>query len=350
LREGAYRALGMWLGRRADATEAPVTVDSEADLRVTTTGQVATAGGARTVRTINAEEARTLAATRPPVTDEALKRLLQLTRTGPHGRVATRNGSAATVAGERLTIELYDGLQLPARLRHAATPTRRIVLVLDDRGATQQDATIDALVRSGQHVLAVDVRGTGPLGPLTASGGYSPAYQFAARAWLLGTSVVAWQVHDIHASLAVIDSLVPGGSAQVTIQARGQTAPAALFAAQHLRPTAVVLERSLLSYADLTAVDTHDELTLSVMPGVLRVTDLPELMARLAPIPPFASGRERAGQRDVVALTSQPLLGDPSRLAAFAPPSSGHARLAPRYDSPNLDNRRLAATERADEP
>ena len=48
---------------------------------------------------------------------------------------------------------------------------------------------------------------------------------------------------------------------------------------------AVVLERSLLSYGDLTAADTHDELTLTVIPGVLRVTDLPELMARLAPIP-----------------------------------------------------------------
>jgi hypothetical protein len=237
------------------------------------------------VRAINADEAQSLAATRRPVTDAALRALLHLDRTAPHGRVAARSGSATTTAGERLSIEVYDGLLLPARLRYATTPTRRVTLLLDDRGATQQDNTIDALVRNGQHVLAVDVRGTGSLAPLTASSGYSPAYQFAARAWLLGTSVVAWQVHDIHASLAVIDSVIPGGSADVTIHARGQTAAAALFAAQHLRPSALVLEESLLSYGDFVAADTHDELALAVIPGVLRVTDLPELMARLAPLP-----------------------------------------------------------------
>ncbi|BCS33275.1 xylan esterase [Luteitalea sp. TBR-22] len=285
LREGAYQALGRWLGRPGPSAEAAVTTEPETALRVTTTGQLATSGGSHTVRQLNAEEARTLARTRPAVTDDALRRLLHLYRTGPHGRIAERSGSATTMAGERLAIELYDGLRLPARFRASTTPSRRVVLLLDDRGAIHQDAAIDSLARSGQHVLAVDVRGTGVLGPRAGSSGYGADYQFAARAWLLGTSVVTWQVHDIHASLAVLDALVPGGAPEVTIHARGQTVPAAVFAAQHLRPAGLVLEEGPVSYEDVASSDTHAGLTLAVMPGVLQVTDLPELVARLAPVP-----------------------------------------------------------------
>ena len=49
------------------------------------------------------------------------------------------------------------------------------------------------------------------------------------------------------------------------------------------RPDAVVLEDGFVSYFDLATADTHDRATLAVLPGVLKVTDLPELMARLSP-------------------------------------------------------------------
>ena len=41
----------------------------------------------------------------------------------------------------------------------------------------------------------------------------------------------------------------------------------------------------MVSYLDFATADTHDGLTLAVLPGVLRATDLPELMARIAPVP-----------------------------------------------------------------
>lgn len=307
LREGAYQALGAWLGRpglpRSEAPVAPEPIDA---LRVTPTGQLATSTGSRTVRAINAEEAVELARTRGPVDTRALRTMLELVRTGPHGHLAEREGNPDSAAGERLSIELYDGLRLPARFRRAAGPTRQVVLLVDDRGATTRDAEIDALVRSGHHVLAVDLRGTGSLGPVTGESGYSPAYQFAARAWLLGSSVVTWQVHDIHASLAVVDALVPGSPAVVTIHARGQTVPAAVLGAQFIKPAGLVLDGGLVSYQDFAVADRHDGLTLAVVPGILRVTDLPELMVRLAPLPirivaPRApDGRPMAG-RDVAA-------------------------------------------------
>jgi hypothetical protein len=72
-------------------------------------------------------------------------------------------------------------------------------------------------------------------------------------------------------------------AATYTIHARGQTAPAALFAAQFDRPSALVLEDSLVSYLDLASGDEYREASLMVIPRVLTVTDLPELIQRAAP-------------------------------------------------------------------
>ena len=285
LREGAYRALGAWLGRPGlPATEAPLTPEPIELLRATATGQLASAGGSRTVRAINADEARTLASTRPPVTPASLRTLIGDIPSTPSPRVVERHGSAVTGTGERLVVEVEPGVRLRGWLRRPTTPTGPAVLLVDERGATLRGATVDGLVASGHTVLALDIRGTGDLAPTSGASGYSGAYQFAARAWLLGTSVVAWQVRDVRAGLALLRAEAPSVRQRV-LQAAGQTAPAALFAAQDDRPDALVLEDGLVSYLDLATADTHDRATLSVVPGVLRVTDLPELMGRLAPVP-----------------------------------------------------------------
>jgi hypothetical protein len=218
------------------------------------------------------------------VDDAGLRRLLgDLTRR-PAPRVVSRNGDALSSGGERLIVEVEPGIRLQAWLRRPASVTQPAVLLVDERGAILRGATVDGLVAAGHMVLALDVRGTGALGPLVGESGYSPAYQFAARAWLLGTSVVAWQARDILQGLAVLRELAPQGAAPV-LHAAGQAAPAAVFAAQFDRPGSLVLEESLVSYRDLALADVHDRATLTVIPGVLRVTDLPELLARLGETP-----------------------------------------------------------------
>jgi hypothetical protein len=154
------------------------------------------------------------------------------------------------------------------------------LLLVDDRGM-EAPARATALAASGHTVLALDIRGTGELGPGGGSGEYSSAYRIAARAWLLGTSVVAWQTRDILAGLAALKLQAPNQN--VALHARGQTAPAALFAAQFDRPAAIVLQDSLVSYLDLATGDEYQDASLIVMPRVLTVTDLPELMGRAAP-------------------------------------------------------------------
>jgi len=288
LREGAYRVLGAWLGRPdLSAAERPVTPESELALQVTPTGQLTTSIGTRTVREVHAEVVRGLTTTRPAVTDAALRSLMAAPSGPIETRVVQRAGNPWNVAGERLVLEVEPGVRLQAQLRRPAGASPSFTLLVDDRGAVSRGAQIESLVRQGHTVLALDVRGTGQLAPAAGASGYSGAYQFAARTWLLGTSVVAWQVRDILHGLAVLraDAGAALPATGLTVRAFGQTGAAALFAAQWDTPGAVVLEDSLVSYLDLATADTHEGVTLAVVPGVIGVTDLPELMARLAPVP-----------------------------------------------------------------
>lgn len=282
LREGAYRWLREWLAAPdAPAQEQALEPEDPAALRVTRTGQLATSDGSRTTRAINADRARELAASRPRATVESIRTLMQLPD-GPLPPPTTGPVTRDADGSERFLIEVEPGVQLPARLTRPSTAgDGGPVLVLDDRGALASE-NVAALVAGGHTVLAVDIRGTGDLAPTSATGGYASSYQFAARAWLLGTSVVAWQARDVVAALAILRARVPDAPT-VTVHARGLTAAAALVAAQIVKLDTLVLEDSLVSYHDLVSADRYDDVALLVVPGVLTVTDLPELMAMAAP-------------------------------------------------------------------
>jgi pimeloyl-ACP methyl ester carboxylesterase len=282
LREGAYRWLGTWLKSPGPPAEAPLKPEPPASMNVTKTGQLATSDGTRTVRAIHADEARALASRRKPASAEALRTLAGLPATVPAPRIVTREPAAGSQGAETLVIEVEPGVRLRGRLYRPASGAAPAgaVLLVDDRG-TAQAPQLAGLTEAGHTVLALDIRGTGDLGPGGGSGEYTSSYRLAARAWLLGTSVVAWQTRDILAGLAVLRQQAP--KAELTLQARGQTAPAALFAAEFDRPAAIVLQDSLVSYLDLASGDEYQDASLMIMPRVLTVTDLPELMDRAAP-------------------------------------------------------------------
>lgn len=284
LREGAYRWLREWLGGpTAPDAEAPLTPAEPDTLHVTATGQLATSGGSRTTRALNLDRALELTAQRPAVSAEALRAIVQVPVDRPAARVVARHPAPGGLGRERLVIEVEPGVRLIGRLLRPGPGVAHTgtALVVDDRGS-HVSPDVDVLVAAGRTVLALDIRGTGDLAPLVGASGYAASYQFAARAWLLGTSVVSWQVRDVLAGLDVLRGETQGTTSTV-VHARGQTAPAALWAAQVERPEALVLTDSLVSYLDLAAADRYDDASLMIVPGVLRVTDLPELMTRAAP-------------------------------------------------------------------
>ncbi|HEX6210812.1 MAG TPA: hypothetical protein VF136_08550, partial [Methylomirabilota bacterium] len=311
LREAAYRWFGRWWldpGGASDATEEAAAVESAELLRAAPTGQVATSFRSRTVFDLNRDRARRLAAERPRATVSRLRALLQVPDRAPVVQVTHRE-AAAPIDGletDVVMLAVADGLALPGRL---IRPLREgligTVLVADGREAdgAQDTAGSMSIARAwagrGFLVLSLDVRGAGVFAPVRQAGGYTPDSQLAARAWLLGTSIVAWQTRDLLAGLAFLEREHPGGDVERVVHVAGVTSPAGLFAAALHRTSAVWVEEGFTSYADLAATRDYVAPARVFVPGVLEVTDLPEVMALAAPATIHLVRPVRADGRDV---------------------------------------------------
>ena len=285
LREGAYAWLAKWWhggSGAAAATEGEVQVEPVEMLRATTTGQVSTSFDARTIFDLNRDRARRLAATRPPATKARLRALVQMLDDPRPPRVLEREIAEPLngLKSERLDLVGGDGLALPARLLHPSSVPRGTVLMSADRGDPVDSAP--EWSQRGYLTLVLHVRGIGELGPGPGASGYASDYQLAARAWLLGTSVVAWQTRDLIAGLLFLEAEAPAAGERVLAVA-GTAGPAGFFAAA-LHPVHVVrAEQTLVSYLDLASTPHYEAAAPVFVPGVLEVTDLPELMALASP-------------------------------------------------------------------
>ncbi|HEX7085829.1 MAG TPA: hypothetical protein VF198_05660, partial [Vicinamibacterales bacterium] len=289
LREAAYRFFGqLWLGDTASAPEADVVIETPAALRATKTGQVATSYDVRTIVDFNRERAEELARTRPPATAERLRVHLQVPVDGPLPRVA-RRGEAAPVDGlrtERLAIETAPDLELPALLVHPDGTPKGTVVIADGRepagDATAREAAAARWAARGYLALAVDVRGVGALGPSRGRSGYTADYQQAARAWLLGTSMVAWQAQDLIGALRLLEREALDAPARV-LDAAGLTVPAAIFAAALHPVTELYATQGIVSYLDLATTQHYQASARLFVPGILEVADLGDAMKLAAP-------------------------------------------------------------------
>jgi hypothetical protein len=226
---------------------------------------------------------------------------------------AARRESDAPFDGlrvERLTLSLDDGFRLPARLIHPrAGPARGTVLVADGAprpaAATAGLAAAKRWARDGYLALVLDARGVGLFAPTRGEGGYTSDYQLAARAWLLGSSVVAWQTRDLLAGLSWLERELPGADRARLLQVTGDMGPSGIAAAALHRLDAVWAEGGLVSYRDLAETRDYAASARLFVPGVLAVTDLPELMAMARPAtvhlvePRAADGRPIADADDL---------------------------------------------------
>jgi hypothetical protein len=213
---------------------------------------------------------------------------------------------------ERLDLQADDeGVLLASLLIHPSTPPRGSVVVVGgpdgadpaDRANAERAARLWAT--RGYLTLVLHVRGAGVLAPTRAASDYASDYQLSARAWLLGTSVVAWQVCDVMAGLRFLAHELPGATAERVLHAEGLTGPAGLFAAALLPLSAAWIERGLVSYQDLATTRYYTASSRLFVPGILEVTDLPEIMALAAPAtihlvrPVRADGRTIESKREL---------------------------------------------------
>lgn len=284
-REAATRFLAKNLQQRdTDGREAPFLPEEESLLYATPSGLADSAGGRETVHSINLNEARRLAAARPPVTLASLKTALgwkALPALPPARKVSeeTRDG----IRIEKLELTVEGNVPIPALLFHPST-VRRTILFASSSGKADPD--LFELVRAGALVLAVDPRATGESYQAPARSGYRQDYQLAARAMLLGRNLVEMQTADLIAAGLYLQSRPEAANRAPALYAKGALGPAAQFAAAlHPGFAELVLERSIVSYFHLAAAQIHEGLNTVVLPGVLRHADLPDVVKLLAPRP-----------------------------------------------------------------
>lgn len=294
-REATYRWFSQWLlDRKDDGLEREFdTVPVEA-LQSTPTGQVGTSyPDAETIHSLNATLARAMYPRRTAAQATDLAGIVRRRLGVVAVRKAVPHEARGSVAHSGYRVENFElipesGIVLPAAVfvPEGGPAKKSAVLYLDPAGAMTDGGsggTIEALVREGNIVLAVDPRGYGRSAPHgRIVGGYSPEYSTAMRALLVGRNLPGMQTGDILSAFDFLASRSDVASDRIRLVGKGNAAVPALFAA-FLEPRFVHVteEDAPESYLALVQAKTHRGLLNILVPGVLHDFDLPDVRAAL---------------------------------------------------------------------
>ena len=291
-RLAAYRWLGRWLkGAEDSREEAEVPIAREDELWATETGQVATSLGGETVFTLNRKRAAGLRRAGPPVSPQTVTHLTGFRK--PNGPVRLHPLGVVERPGyrtEKLVYESEPGIQIPAALAVPENPAgpKPAVVIVHSQGKSAALPELEELVRAGWIVLAIDARGWGETAPTTGKGGDWPRhfgdYDNAMAAILLDRPLVGQRALDIIRAvdlLAARTDVDAGKIAGLGIEAGG--VPLLHAAVLDARIGRIALDRTLASYESVVEHRIHRRVFESVIFGVLKSYDLPDLAATLAP-------------------------------------------------------------------
>lgn len=287
-REATLQWFHRWL-RNGSGTVAEPEFETELDLdlEVTPTGQVATSFGGETVQSLNARLAAEVFPKRKAasLSDPGALRDLVAARIGlerPRGRTRVIRQSALSSSlfrEQEVTIETSHGMELAVRVLAPLTAEGRqpAVLYLDPLAVSDPPANAAELARLG-HVVAIP-RLRGAETAATARGpGYSPAYQLAMRAILLGETLLGYQLHDALRGAEYLASRPDVDPARLAVFGGGSGGVLALHAALfEPRLSRIAAEGSVLSWMAIAQARYHEGLVEAIVPGVLRDYDLRDL-------------------------------------------------------------------------
>ena len=296
-REATYRWLSQWLLHKGDeGVEPEFDTEPEANLNSTPTGQVATSLKGETVQSLNRAMAEKMWPRRRAAgADAATVRGLITSRLGvARLRAAARKHGEVGRDGyriERIALETEAGITVPALAFAGSTGEERkpAVLYVNDAGKAADAAPggdIEALVRSGHLVLAVDPRGCGESGFPRSGSAYRASFPRAMRAILVGKTIAGMQVSDLLAAFDYLAQRPDVDSGRIAIFGKGNGGVLALYAAAlEPRIQKVACERAVVSYLDIARAKLHEGIVDIVAPGVLKDFDLPDVAAAIAPRP-----------------------------------------------------------------
>jgi hypothetical protein len=136
-------------------------------------------------------------------------------------------------------------------------------------------------------VLAIDARGLGETRPAGATKGGSwltwfGDYDSAMTSVMLGTSLVSQRAADIQAGYNLLASMPGVDPKRISGAADGNAAPALLHAAALVDFKSLLLDSMVASYRSIAEAPIHRDVFESIVPGALRIYDLPGLAASIA--------------------------------------------------------------------
>jgi cephalosporin-C deacetylase-like acetyl esterase len=301
-RTAALRWMRRWLQGKDDAAEEPpdLAILKDAELQVTQSGQVVRDLKGVTTWDLNQERARALAPGReafwrdhPPAECLAEVRRLAAVRTMSEPPkvecVGTLEREGTRI--ERLRIDRPGEPPLVALLflpqpRDGRMPA---VLYASDAGKAADAAPggpIDALVKAGKAVLAVDVRGCGETAPEKPKRYWHNEYPLAYLALHLDRPLLGQRTEDVLAALDVLARREEIDAARIAAVGIGACGPVVLHAAAlDARLGEVTLRRSIASWMEVVETPLAKEQLSQVVPAALTRYDLPDLVKSIAPRP-----------------------------------------------------------------
>ena len=186
----------------------------------------------------------------------------------------------------RWALETEPGVLIPTLLFRAEPAADRpmVVYVGADRALAAPGGPIEARVKAGEHVALVEPRGMGEGSPGTGKDGpFGPDLREAFLSLHLNRPLLGQRVFDVLQALRGLD-----GEAKNPIHLFGVGAggPIVLHAAILAdRVDSVGVERSVPSWSLVARTRSPRGDLASVVPGVLKSYDLPDLATMLAPRP-----------------------------------------------------------------
>jgi cephalosporin-C deacetylase-like acetyl esterase len=333
-REATYRFLERWLNQREDAGAEPdFPIEKDESLQVTPTGQVATSMKVETVASLNRALAERQHAARAAAAgagvSELIARRLRIARTFarpgavPRG-VVRRQGYRI----EKVALEPESGIVLPALVLvpDEEAPRRPAVLYLNAAGKSADappGGDLEALVRAGRIVLAVDVRGWGESGVESGPRGYTPLYRTVMRALLVGETLIGAQVADALAAFEYLAARPEVDRTRVDVLGKANGGTVALLAAA-LEPRLgrVATEGAVVSYLDVVRAPVHQGILDLVASGILMDFDLPDAARAAAVHPVWIVNPRGADGAAVAPETAQRQYGSAARVLLREPGAS----------------------------
>lgn len=298
-REAMYRWFNGATGISDATSEPALTIEDDATLQCTPGGQVA-ALGSKSLPELTRERSRQLrderAANAAPTRLIHLARMMQAwtARERPDYRILRpfsgrgypkRHATSYAVATDPgihvAATRLYDE---PHHSRPPGDPPRAILYV--SHHSADAELRAGGLAREvieaepGSAAYICDVRGIGESRPNTCGidsflDPYGNDYFYAAHGLMLDDPYPAQRTRDL---MRLLDWLRSIGHREVHLVALGWgTIPGALAAWRHDLVTQVTLKNAPTSYADIAEADTYDWPLSALVPGILRVADLPDV-------------------------------------------------------------------------